>query len=213
MAETTRIKICGLTEPDVAAACSALDVWAIGLVFASPSPRHLEIPLATDVAAAIRPGVARVGVFVDPTIDELEIAVERCGLTHVQLHGASADVAAIRRTLSCAVITGHAVDGPAAIDAAQHSPADLVLLDASVRGRHGGTGQVFDWSLLEGGIGRDYLLAGGLSPDNVARAVRHLAPWAVDVSTGVERSPGHKDLDRVRSFVEAVRGATTEVSV
>lgn len=212
MGSAPRVKICGLTDPGVAAAASALDVWAIGLVFAQPSPRHLSLDAAEDVAAAIRPGVARVGVFVRPTIDEVTAAVTRCDLTHVQVHGGDPDVAVIRAETGCEVITGHPVDGPASLDEARDSAADLVLLDASVRGRHGGTGRVFDWDLLTDDIGRRYILAGGLNPDNVARAVAEVSPWAVDVSTGVESAPGRKDIRLVTAFVETVRGKTREVT-
>ncbi len=211
MADAPRVKVCGLTDPDEAAACSATGVWAIGLVFASPSPRHLEVDRAVDVAAAIRPGVARVGVFVDPTLDELARAVDRCGLSHVQVHGDGPDVDMIRDRIGCGVITGHPVDGPSAVDRARRSAADLVLLDASVRGRHGGTGQVFDWELLAGGIGRPYILAGGLTPESVGRAVQRLLPWAVDVSTGVEWAPGRKDVAKVTAFLAAARDMTMEV--
>lgn len=204
------VKICGLTDPETADVASRLDVWAIGLVFASPSPRHVSVDRAADIASAIRPGIARVGVFVRPTIDELVEAVSRCDLTHVQIHGDEPDVATARAETGCEVITGHPVDGPEALDRARRSPADLVLLDASVRGRHGGTGRVFDWDLLTEGIGRRYILAGGLTPENVEGAVAEVSPWGVDVSTGVESSPGRKDIVRVTAFVEAARGMTRE---
>ncbi len=205
-----RIKICGLTDPETAEAASRLDVWAIGLVFASPSPRHLTVDAAADVAAAIRPGVARVGIFVSPAIDDLVEAVTRCDLTHVQIHGDEPAVETARVATGRDVITGHPVDGPEALERARRSPADLVLLDASVRGRHGGTGRVFDWDLLSEGIGRPYILAGGLTPENVVSAVEAVAPWGIDVSTGVESSPGRKDIARVTAFVEAVHGMTRE---
>jgi phosphoribosylanthranilate isomerase len=100
------------------------------------------------------------------------------------------------------------VDGPAALERARASTADLVLLDAAVAGLHGGTGTAFDWSLLEGdGLGRPFALAGGLRPETVADAIVRLRPSLVDVSSGVESSPGRKDPERVAAFVAAVAGA------
>ena len=106
------------------------------------------------------------------------------------------------------VVQGISVDGSAALERARASLADLVLLDAAVAGLHGGTGTTFDWSLLEGSaLGRPYALAGGLRPDNVAAALARLGPVLVDVSSGVEASPGHKDIARVQAFADAVAGA------
>jgi phosphoribosylanthranilate isomerase len=104
------------------------------------------------------------------------------------------------------VFQGFSVQGPADIAAARSSRADLVFLDASVRGRHGGTGRTFDWAVLdETPLKRPFVLAGGLDPGNVAEAVRRVRPWGVDVSSGVESSPGHKDLVRVAAFIHAVQ--------
>ncbi len=206
MAEAPRVKICGLTDPDEAAASAALDVWAIGLVFAEASPRHVAGARAAEVAAAIPAGVARVGVFVDPSLDELVDAARGCGLTHVQVHGAAPSARATRDATGCAVIAAFAVAGREDIARAAASDADMVILDTSVPGRHGGTGRSFDWDLLAGGpIPGPFILAGGLTPENVGEAVRSAAPWAVDVSSGVERSPGRKDLARVAAFVAAAR--------
>jgi phosphoribosylanthranilate isomerase len=103
------------------------------------------------------------------------------------------------------VIEGIGVDGPESLERARASAADLVMLDASVPGRHGGTGRAFDWGLLEAsGLGRPFVLAGGLTPDTVAGAVGRARPDAVDVSSGVESAPGRKDPALVRRFVEAV---------
>jgi phosphoribosylanthranilate isomerase len=149
-------------------------------------------------------------VFVDPDPDEVAEVVEACGLTDVQVHGAAVDVAAIRAACARPVFQGFAVDGPAALDAARRSEADLVLLDASVPGRHGGTGTTFDWSVLDGvDLGRPFALAGGLTPDNVAEAVRRARPAIVDVSSGVERAPGRKDPELVRAFVRGAREGAT----
>jgi phosphoribosylanthranilate isomerase len=129
----------------------------------------------------------------------------------VQVHGAAADVAAIRAACARPVFQGFPVADAASLEAARRSAADLVLLDAAIRGRHGGTGTTFDWALIEGvDLGRPFALAGGLTPGNVTEAVRRARPAVVDVSSGVERAPGRKDPALVRAFIRAVRdGAMT----
>jgi phosphoribosylanthranilate isomerase len=202
-----RVKICGLTVPEEAAACAAAGAWAVGMVFAEGSPRRVGPEDAAAITEALPAGVERVGVFVDPDPREVAAIASGCGLTWVQAHGA-VDVAALRAATGLPVIAGVAVDGPEAIGRAEASPADLVLLDAAVPGRHGGTGRAFRWEILEERpLGRPFALAGGLTPANVAEAVRRLRPAVVDVSSGVERAPGRKDPERVRAFLAAVAGA------
>ena len=192
------IKICGLTVPEEARACAELGVWGIGVVLAAGSPRRVDAARAAEVLAAVPDGVARVGVFV----------AERAGLTHVQLH--EGDPAEARRACGLPVIESVRVSGPAALSRARESVADMVMLDAAVAGRHGGTGRAFDWSLLEERpLGRPFALAGGLRPETVADAVVRLRPAMVDVSSGVESAPGRKDAALVRAFVEAVAAAGT----
>lgn len=201
------MKVCGLTVPDEAAACAEAGAWAIGVVFADESARRVSVERAAEVMAAVPAPVERVGVFVGCPAGLVERAVAACGLTHLQVHG-RVDPEALRARCGLPVILGIAVDGPAALARARASSADLVLLDASVRGRHGGTGLRFDWSLLEAApLGRPFALAGGLAPHNAGEAVARLRPWALDVSSGVERVPGRKDPDLVRSFIAAVGAA------
>jgi phosphoribosylanthranilate isomerase len=201
--EPPLIKICGLTAPDEAAACAALGVWAIGVVFAAESPRRVDVERARAVLGALPPATARVGVFVGSAPREIAAVATACGLTHAQVHGV--DPAATRAATGLPVIEGIGVDGPESLERARASAADLVMLDASVPGRHGGTGRAFDWGLLDAsGLGRPFVLAGGLTPDTVAGAVGRARPDAVDVSSGVESAPGRKDPALVRRFVEAV---------
>ena len=210
MPEPVLVKVCGLTDPREALGCVALGVWAIGLVFAPESSRRVTAETARLVVNALPAEVRKVGVFVDPQPDEAAELVDACGLTDVQVHGAAVDVAAIRAACSRPVFQGFAVDCTAALDAARRSDADLVLLDASVPGRHGGTGTTFDWSLLDGvDLGRPFALAGGLTPANVAEAVRRARPAIVDVSSGVERAPGSKDPELVRAFIVGAREGAT----
>ncbi len=201
------VKVCGLTTPGDARAVAALGVWGIGVVFAAGSPRRVDAATAAAVLAEVPAGIARVGVFVGATADEMAATARTAGLTHLQVHG-DADPDEARRASGLPVIQGIAVDGPEAVERARASAADLVLLDAAVAGLHGGTGTTFDWSLIEGdALGRPFALAGGLRPSNVADALRRLSPAIVDVSSGVESSPGRKDAERVRAFVDAVAGA------
>jgi len=203
------VKVCGLTEVEEARACAAAGAWGIGLVFAEASPRRVSADRARAIAEALGPGVARVGVFVDPDPSATAEVARRTGLTHIQVHGA-ADPDAVRRASGLPVIEGVRVDGPDAIARARASAADLVLLDAAVAGAHGGTGTNFDWDLIEREtLGRPFGVAGGLRPDNVAEAVRRLRPALVDVSSGVESGPGRKDIARVAAFLDAVDASVT----
>jgi phosphoribosylanthranilate isomerase len=200
------VKICGLTVPEEARACAELGAWGIGVVFAAESPRRVDAARAAEVLAALPAGVARVGVFVGASPEAMAGVARAAGLTHLQVHGG--DPAAARRASGLPVIEGVRVDGAAALARARASAADLVLLDAAVAGRHGGTGRGFDWGLLEAEpLGRPFALAGGLRPETVGAAVARLRPAVLDVSTGVESSPGRKDPARVRAFVEAVAAA------
>jgi phosphoribosylanthranilate isomerase len=206
------VKVCGLTVPEEAAACARLGVWGIGVVFAEASSRRVGVEQAATVLAVVPDGVARVGVFVGASPAEMADTARRAGLTHLQVHG-DADPAAAAEASGLPVIQGVRVDGAAAIARARASVAGLVLLDAAVSGLHGGTGTAFDWALLEGEpLGRPFALAGGLTPENVGEAVRRTTPALVDVSSGVEASPGRKDPERVAAFVAAVAAAGVGVA-
>lgn len=201
------IKVCGLTTPEDAAAVARLGVWGIGVVFARNSPRYVDAAQAAAVTAAVPVSLARVGVFVGASAREMADTAARVGLTHIQVHG-DADPEEARDMSGLPVIQGISMEGPAALERARASAADLVLLDAAVAGMHGGTGTSFDWALLEGdALGRPFALAGGLRPDNVAGALGRLSPVLVDVSSGVESAPGRKDAARVAAFADAVAGA------
>jgi phosphoribosylanthranilate isomerase len=202
-----RVKICGLTVPEEAEACVQAGAWGIGVVLAPESPRYVDLARATDVLAGVPDHVARVGVFVDAGLFELERAADQIGLTHVQLHG-TVDIAGARAATGLAVILAVPFTGPGSVEGAAIGAADLVLFDAAVPGWHGGTGIRLDWAQLaahrpEYAFG----LAGGLRPDNVADAIHMLQPSVVDVSSGVESSPGRKDHVKVDAFMTAVRNA------
>jgi phosphoribosylanthranilate isomerase len=201
------VKICGLTAPSQAEVCVRAGAWGVGVVLAPESPRYVEIARAAEVLAGVPDDVARVGVFVDARLRELEFAADRIGLTHLQLHG-EADAAAARELIGLPIILGVPFTGPEAIASAGAASADLVLFDAAVPGRHGGTGVRLDWAALAAHRPRfAFGLAGGLRPDNVRQAIHMLRPTFVDVSSGVESSPGFKDQTKVDAFMTAVRGA------
>ena len=207
----TRIKICGVTEPANAAEVVAAGIDYLGLNFWPRSKRYLALERARAVALAARacgPALL-VGVFVDATVDEIEAVLAAVELDVVQLHGDEdpdllAALAARTRRPLWKVVSG------AAPGDLSRWPADAILLDTPGPAR-GGTGETFDWQRAREVRGRHpdraIVLAGGLDPDNVGAAIAIVAPFAVDVASGVERAPGIKDPQRVAAFVAAVRAA------
>lgn len=199
----TRIKICGITTPAQAQAAAEAGADAIGLVFA-PSPRQVTIEQAITIAAAVPPFVNIVGVFVDPAEDDLDEALFQLRLSAVQLHGRETPefcsqvelVPVIKRIHVCEADT-HAT----LAERARAYSVSATLIDPGAGG-----GRPFQWSLAHGLPGRT-IVSGGLTPENVADAIRASRPYAVDVSSGVERSPGVKDEAKMRAFVHAVRTA------
>jgi phosphoribosylanthranilate isomerase len=210
-----RVKVCGLTCPGDLHAAARLGADAVGLNFHPPSPRSLTPERAAGLLAAWPPFVEAVGVFVRQTVHEVRPLLERLGRVRtVQIHGgphAPADGGPYHLVPAFAV---RDEDDRRAIDryleacrAAGRLPA-AVLVDGHAPGLHGGTGQVAPWRLLAGWRpGVPVVLAGGLTPDNVAEAVRVVRPWAVDVASGVEASPGRKDEERMRRFIDRAREA------
>ncbi len=203
------VKICGITSIEDARVAVDAGADAVGFVLWPGSPRYVSRETARDIAATLPPFVSRVGVFVDPTSDELRDAAEEIGLDVLQLHG-NEDLDALaplpRRVLK-AVRVGPGFDPEEAL---QHAGKVAgLLLDAKAEGGlPGGTGRTFDWSLARAvRLHASYVvLAGGLTPENVAGAIKLVRPDAVDVSSGVESSPGRKDPDKVRAFIRAARG-------
>jgi phosphoribosylanthranilate isomerase len=203
-----RIKVCGLTDPVEARRAAECGVDAIGLVFAK-SPRQVDPETARRIVRAVPPLVQTVGVFVNESAERMQAIIAHCGLDLVQLHGREGpDVC---EALAPRAVKAARVRRREDIEAlsAYNGVARAFLLDAWSPDTHGGTGQTFDWSLIAeagGALSEPIILAGGLNPENVAQAVQQVRPWGVDVSSGVEISPGRKDMDKVRRFVDAVRG-------
>ncbi|MCY3911046.1 MAG: phosphoribosylanthranilate isomerase [bacterium] len=197
------IKICGITNADDALLATALGADAVGFVIA-PSPRQIAPPRVQEIVRLLPPGVLTVGVFRDEAPQRVVEIVNRCGLKAAQLHGREsiAETQLIRDKVP-AVIKAFP-GGSGALAMADRYGADMVLVDSD----NPGSGQVFDWSLAEGAPGGIRLImAGGLTPENVATAIAKVRPYGVDVSTGVELSPGHKDPARLRAFINAARQA------
>lgn len=200
----TRIKVCGITRVEDARAAAAAGATVIGMVFWPGSPRAVGSEAARRIVSALPAGVPAIGVFVNQSVEEINAAIDAAGLFGVQLHGDEpVDVIArIRRP----VIRSMTLDDAAMIDALP--PEVTVLLDAADPVKRGGTGQTIDWTAArEIARRRPVVLAGGLTPDNVGRAIDAVRPYAVDVSSGVEAAPGIKDRARIAAFIEAVRRA------
>ena len=202
-----QVKICGLTRPHEAAQCVSLGADAVGVVFYPKSPRHVTADQARAVVAALPETVAAVGVFVNASFSYIMTRVERCGLSMAQLHGReSVRLAARLKAEGVGVIKALFINGRPGFDNAPEFDVDGYLVECAKGPLPGGNAMAWDW-----GAARDFgnrlplVLAGGLSPDNVADAIGSALPAAVDVSSGVEASPGRKDPDRVTRLIAAVR--------
>lgn len=201
-----RVKFCGITNIDDAAEAVRLGAWAIGLIHFHGSPRDVDRAVAAEIAAAFRRKCEVVGVFVNPTLDEVAQAVEDEGLTMVQLNGGegASFCAEVKRRTGLKVAKAIHVASAADVHAAEAFRTDFHLYDRAAKGMWGGTGESFDWELL-----RDHrsevpaILAGGLRPENVAEAIAVARPYAVDVASGVESEPGRKDHAAMAGFFAA----------
>ena len=205
----TAVKICGLTTPEGVAAAVGAGARYLGFVFFAKSPRHVTPEQAAALAAEVPLGIAKVGLFVNPDDALLGEVLAQVPLDMIQLHGAEspARVTEVRALTGLPVIKAVGVAEPADLDALWDYGlvADMLLIDAKPpKGADlpGGNGLAFDWRLLAGRqILKPWLLAGGLTPENVAQALRLTRVPGVDVSSGVESAPGVKDPDRIRDFI------------
>jgi phosphoribosylanthranilate isomerase len=200
------VKICGLTTVDDAVRCVEAGADALGLNFWPGSPRCLDASRAREIVKATGDRAAMVAVFVDFSLDQVREILRETGMRWAQLHGGEPPelVAALLPTAYKAI----GVQDGSAIELARSYPGEHLLLDASVPGMPGGTGRTFDWDIAATvAKERKLTLAGGLTPDNVAEAVRRVKPFRVDVASGVESAPGRKDPELVRAFIDAARSA------
>ena len=208
MKRTIQIKVCGLTEAKMAAACVALEIDAVGLVFYPPSPRFISDVQAEEIAAAVDGRAAVIGVFVDEPADEILQKVKRCGLTGVQLHGRETptEVTQLKNEGLTVIKALFHKREPTFQSISRYGPSAF-LLECGRGWLPGGTARVWDWTDAQPiATNAPVILAGGLTPENVGQAVRLGRPHAVDVSSGVEASPGKKDLTKIEAFVSAVAG-------
>ena len=202
---TTAVKICGITRVEDALAAAHLGAAAVGLVFYSPSPRYIEPDAAAQIVRALPPFVTPVGLFVDAPEDEVRTVARRSHVQLLQFHGGETPDYCGRFELPYM----KAVRVRPGVDLLQYArdfhQAKALLLDAFQEGLHGGTGAVFDWSLIPQALPVPVVLSGGLTPENVRDAIRLVKPFAVDVSSGVEVRKGIKDAQRIAAFMRGVR--------
>ena len=193
-----RVKICGITRLEDALCAEDAGADAVGLNFVPGTKRAISQADAAAISSGLGPLIARVGIFRDASLEEILAALHAVKLTSIQLHGSESDDFAARVAVHAPVI--RAISHGATLPV-----SDTLLID----NLGGGSGQVFDWNALETTAlrGRRWLLAGGLTPDNVASAVKQLQPWGVDLSSGVESAPGIKDHAKIKAFIKAARGS------
>lgn len=199
-----KVKVCGTTRLEDALWAVECGADAIGFIFYKKSPRCVTAKTAKDICSQLPPFVNRVGVFVNETADRINRIAERCGLNVVQLHGDESP--GFCKKIKVRVIKAVRVKNAASLKALSDYKVDGFLLDTYQKDHWGGTGKVFDWQLArKAKKAGPVILAGGLNPRNVNDAVRQVQPYGVDVSSGVEASPGKKDRKKVKAFLKAVR--------
>jgi phosphoribosylanthranilate isomerase len=198
------VKICGLTNLKDAQVARDAGADYLGFVLYERSPRAVTPEMLDRIVAGLGDGVRAVGVFVNTPASEVAEIARTCGLYGVQIHGDEAPDPFVG--FGCPVWRAMRIEGNVAIPSSSAWPASRYVIDAAVPGQYGGTGVTADWNVAAG-IARDeaVMLAGGLTPLNVAEAIRSVAPLGVDVSSGVEAEPGHKDHEAVRAFVSAAK--------
>ncbi|NBR87198.1 MAG: phosphoribosylanthranilate isomerase [Proteobacteria bacterium] len=208
----TKVKICGLTRlPDALAAVEA-GADALGFMFFAGSKRNIAPAAAAQIIRALPPFVAKVGVFVNASADTVRATVAECGLDTLQFHGEETPEFC-RQFAPLKVVKAFRIQNADSLKPLPEYAVDAWLLDSYVAGQRGGTGEKFNWDLAAQAkeLGRPVILAGGLTPENVADAVQQVWPYGVDVSSGVESAPGQKDAGMVRRFVEIVREMEQEL--
>ena len=209
------IKFCGITSLEDAKHAAEAGAWALGVILFPGSPRRCPLPAAERIAATMRRQVEVCGVFVNAPLDEVAATADGVGLTMIQLHGDEGPsfCAEVARRTGAKVMKATRVRTGADISAIERFHTDLHLLDAHQPGRFGGTGETFDWQLLERRRSSiPFVLSGGLNPGNVADAIAATHPYAVDTASGTEARPGVKDPEKLRAFAAAVASTAPAVA-
>jgi phosphoribosylanthranilate isomerase len=206
----TRVKICGITRPEDAIAAAHAGADAIGLVFYSPSPRAVGLERARIIMQALPPFVAAVGLFVNPAPEEVRVVLASLPIGLLQFHGDETpeQCRAYGRPYLKAIAMKEGVDLTAC--ARRYPDAAGLLLDSYHPDRRGGTGEPFDWTRVPVGLAQPVILAGGLTPANVAAAIAQVRPYGVDVSSGVESAKGIKDAAQVAAFMRGVESVESQ---
>ncbi|SDN09161.1 phosphoribosylanthranilate isomerase [Psychrobacillus sp. OK028] len=204
----TKVKICGLMEKEHVEIAVSAGADAIGFLFA-PSKRKVTIEQARELAKDVPPGVWKIGVFVNPTKEELINAIQEVPLDYIQYHGHETPDIVLSNNLPS--IKALSVQNEADVVQAKQYMTDFYLFDAPGTDYQGGSGKVFDWKLMEANHipNEKIILAGGLNPKNVKAAIERVNPYMVDVSSGVERN-GRKDKELIQSFIRAVKDRSVE---
>jgi phosphoribosylanthranilate isomerase len=201
------VKICGITRPEDAELAVSLGAWAIGLIFHQPSPRAVDVTTAAEIGAEHKRTAEIAGVFVNRPLEEVAELADVCSLSILQLHGDEGPVYAdeLRRRTGLKIMKAARVSDAADLQALNaFRQVDYHLVDAHHPDLYGGTGETFDWELVRGRRSKvPLVLSGGLTPDNVADAIRATHPWGVDSASGTEAAPGIKDPAKVQAFIRA----------
>jgi len=202
-----KVKICGMTQLKDALFAVEQGVDAVGFIFYKKSPRAVTMKTVREIITKLPPLVDTVGVFVNESAERLNKIADYCGLDLVQLHGEESP--AFCRKIHRRVIKAFRVKDLQSIKQLEKFPVSGFLLDTFSDDLHGGTGKTFDWNLaLPVKKMGPVILAGGLTPRNILQAVRQVRPYGVDVCSGVEKSPGIKDLEKVRAFLKNIRSGS-----
>jgi len=201
------IKICGITNLEDALYAAELNAWAVGFVFAK-SPRKVPEDTVKRIVGKLPPYVSKVGVFVNEDLKNIERIAKSCKLDIAQLHGDESPEFCNEVKKFTKIIKAFRLKDEGCLKAIPDYDADLYLLDAYSDELYGGTGKTFNWDLAVKAkeFGKDIILAGGLGPENIVQAVEKVKPYAVDISTGVEKSPGKKDKKLMKEIISKITG-------
>nr|MBU1328219.1 phosphoribosylanthranilate isomerase [Candidatus Omnitrophota bacterium] len=212
-----RVKFCGITSVEDRNNAIAAGADAIGIVFFKDSPRFVALKKAERIVKDMPPFISAVGVFVNEVLEFIEECVERCDLNAVQLHG-DEDVKYCFKfkdlnLKGVKLIKGIRIKDKESLVSIENCPSDAIILDAYKKGMYGGTGQGFDRSLaiIAKEYGKNIILSGGLNPDNVYNIIKEIKPYGVDVSSGIESSPGKKNIELMERFIEEVKRAEADL--
>jgi phosphoribosylanthranilate isomerase len=206
----TRVKICGITNLDDALAAVEFGADAIGFVFVPNTPRYIEPAKASEIIARLPPFVTTVGLFVNDLQEHIKQVADQCKLSVLQLHGQEPPDFCLQ--FDRKVIKAFRVKDKESLTTLPKYTVSAYLLDTYVKGAMGGTGITFDWRLASDA--KKYglvILAGGLNPENVAKAIQQVHPYGVDVSSGVEAEPGKKNHSKMKDFIAAAKDAIDDV--